>query len=211
MRSGGPLVRWPGLVDHTGRRKTNHGRRGEHADRHPRTRPNRVLRGVAFSGCLVDPPGPNAPASPQSRPPTPARSAALANRLAAARIHRETRDDGGLRLLLGKAHGFPGCSHSHTQPLAAGHTSLIGHQRHRIYFSFFRPWYDSDITRMEGICLFADEQFLRMCCSASGLTPAFDRPLVARTPASLHVANPMISRPGVPFTCIQTGVTLDAC
>lgn len=50
----------------------------------------------------------------------------------------------------------------------------------------------------------ADERFLRMCCSASGLTPAFDRPLVARTPASLHVANPMISRPGVPFTCLQS-------
>lgn len=58
----------------------------------------------------------------------------------------------------------------------------------------------------------ADERFLRMCCSASGLTPAFDRPH-ARTPASLHVANPMISRPGAPFTCLQStpGVTLDAC
>lgn len=35
-----------------------------------------------------------------------------------------------------EAHGFPGCSHSHTQPLAAGHISVIGHQRHRIYLFF---------------------------------------------------------------------------
>lgn len=65
---------------------------------------------------------------PQSRPPTPARSTALANRLRDARIHRETRR---------QAHGFPGCSHSHTQPLAAGHISVIGHHLHRIYLLFF--------------------------------------------------------------------------
>lgn len=142
------MGRWagaPGLVDHTDRdvKPTTPQARRACRDRHPhpRTPPaqSRPPRSC-LQWLLVDPPV-RMRQCPQSRPPTPARSATLPNRLAAARIHRETRDDGGLRLLLGKpeaedeAQGFPGCSHSHTQPLAAGHTSdsVIGHQRHRIY------------------------------------------------------------------------------